>query len=73
MGGPYGPLFEFFKNMHFCTRDGLPTIFVILKSPEFDLFFQKFAQSAVPFFFGWPLVLDMAEGHVPRCRKGVSF
>ena len=68
-----GPLFDFFKNMRFCARDGLPTVFVFLKSPEFDLFCQKFAQSAVPFFFGWPWVLDIAEGHVPMCLKGVCF
>ena len=64
---------SFFKKMRFCARDGRPALLFFSKSPDFALFLQKSAQSAVPFFFGWPWLLDIAHGHVPRCLKGVCF
>jgi hypothetical protein len=57
--------------MRFCARGGHPALVAFFKSLDFALFLQKSAQSAVPFFFGWPCVLDMAQGHVLRCLKGV--
>jgi hypothetical protein len=57
----FAPVTDFRRFSFFSNRRNL------------TFFFQKFAQSAVPFFFGWPWVLDMAEGYVPRCLEGVCF
>jgi hypothetical protein len=48
------PLFEFFKNMRFCARDGRPALFFFSESPDFALFCKNLHKVLCRFFLAGP-------------------
>ena len=67
------PFLNFSKICVFAPVTDFRRFSFFLNRRNLTFFVKNLHKVLCRFFFGWPLVLDMAEGHVPRCRKGVSF